>query len=513
MTTTNNDWHASLPFYNSQLFHDVQLAGLFKDSKTFADATPKTDWNVIIALYEKCKSDSDFTLANFIAAYFTLPEPVVLRAESVQPSVPAYINQMWQVLTKQPDVPGVCSLIPLKRPYIVPGGRFREIYYWDSYFTALGLMDTPHHKLVQNMLENFLDVQATVGLIPNGNRAYYHTRSQPPILGLMAELVLAQNDDQNLRARCLAGMELEYEFWMQGKEQLTANTPTHRRIVRMANGAILNRYYDDDDSPRPESYSEDIKAAESLPTANRAQFYRDLRAACESGWDFSSRWLADPANLTSICTTQIVPIDLNSLMYLLEKQLALGFASINPKKSDYFANCALERQAAINHFMWDAKQGLYRDYNVVKGLPTAAVSAAILVPLFVGLSSPQQADDIAKVVEQQLLKPGGIITTIADTEQQWDAPNGWAPLQWFAVKGLRDYGYHDLAKRIMENWLTCVEHYFNTHQTLLEKYNVCDLNATATGGEYTVQFGFGWTNGVSSQFYQLLANDNKIQSR
>jgi alpha,alpha-trehalase len=505
MTTTPHDWHASLPFYDSQLFHDVQLSGLFKDSKTFADATPKADWEVIIERYKQHKTEDDFRLSSFIEAHFTLPEPVELTADLIHNSVPAYIEQMWHVLTKQPDVEGLCSLIPLKRPYIVPGGRFREIYYWDSYFTALGLLNTPHQNLVQDMLENFLDVQDTVGLIPNGNRAYYYTRSQPPILGLMSELVLANNDDSELRMRCLIGMEREYEFWMQGNQQLSAGAPSHRRVVRMANGAILNRYYDDDDSPRPESYSEDIEVAASLAPVNRAQFYRDLRAACESGWDFSSRWLADPHRLNSICTTQIVPVDLNSLMYLLEKQLAAGFASVNLEKSEYYASCAQQRHKAIDHFMWDTKHGLYRDYNMVQEKQTQAKSAATLVPLFVGLSSQQQADKIALLVENNMLKPGGIISTLDHTEQQWDAPNGWAPLQWFAVKGLSNYGYDDLAKRIMQSWLSCVEGYFARHQTLLEKYNVCDLNATAKGGEYSVQFGFGWTNGVSSQFYQLLS--------
>lgn len=504
MINKNHDWHASLPFYNSQLFHDVQLSGLFQDSKTFADATPKADWDVIIKHYEISKTSSNFKLVEFIQDHFILPQAIVLRAESSPSSVSNYIDQMWHVLTKQPDTVGVCSLIPLKRPYIVPGGRFREIYYWDSYFTALGLMDTEHESLVQDMLENFLDVQNTVGLIPNGNRAYYHTRSQPPILGLMSELVLAKNDDPTLAARCLAGMEKEYEFWMQGKAQLSPTAPSHRRVVRMADGTFLNRYYDDEAAPRPESYSEDIAAAESLPIANRAQFYQDLRAACESGWDFSSRWLANPTSLASICTTQIVPVDLNSLMYLLEKQLAAGFAAINAKKSAHYAECAHKRQAAMNHFMWDAKQGLYRDYNLVQGIQTSTISAATLVPLFVGLSSQKQADDVAKLVEQQLLKSGGIITTLVDTEQQWDGPNGWAPLQWFAVKGLIDFGHLNLAKRIMQNWLSCVEHYFTRHHTLLEKYNVCDLNTTAKGGEYSVQFGFGWTNGVTKQFYRLL---------
>ena len=504
MSYATHDWRASLPFYQSQLFHDVQLAGLFADSKTFADATPTAPWNNIIEAYEYQKKQNTFNLLAFIEQHFDLPESISLSDKTAKESVKAYIDNMWQVLTKQPDPPGVCSLIPLKRPYIVPGGRFREIYYWDSYFTALGLMQSAHQQRVRDMLENFLDIQQTVGLIPNGNRAYYHTRSQPPILSLMGELVASVDNDPQLTSRCLHGMELEYQFWMQGHEQLSIESPSHRRVVRMNDGTILNRFFDDDDSPRPESYREDIEAAAALPPAERAQFYRDLRAACESGWDFSSRWLDDPEKLHSIRTTQIVPIDLNSLMYLLEKRLASGFANIYPNKAKYYAQCAVKRKKAINHYMWDNKDGIYRDYHLAQQDQTKVASAATAVPLFVGLSSAGQAKAVAIKIEQQFLKAGGIVTTLQHSEQQWDSPNGWAPLQWFAVKGLLDYGHTKLAKRIMQNWLRCVENYFTTHHTMLEKYNVCELSATAKGGEYEVQFGFGWTNGVSRQFYHLL---------
>ena len=500
----NRDWRASLPFYTSGLFHAVQMSGMFSDSKTFADATPKTDWANVIEAYDRQKDLTDFDLAVFVAQYFDVPDILHVASQEASASVTDYIEKMWPILTKQPDAPGVCSLIPLKRPYIVPGGRFREIYYWDSYFTALGLMHSAHRARVRDMLENFLDIQQTVGCIPNGNRAYYHTRSQPPILGLMAELVGTVDQDPQLAERCLAGMEQEYQFWMQGHEQLSLDHAAHRRVVRMNDGSVLNRYFDDDDSPRPESYREDIAAAASLAPEHRSDFYRNLRAACESGWDFSSRWLADPAKLTSICTTQIVPVDLNSLLYLLEKQLAAGFAARSESKARFYAQRAQNRQNAINHYMWDAQNGIYRDYLLTAQKQTQVSSLATAVPLFVGLCSQQQSQALANTLEQQFLQAGGLVTTLQHSEQQWDSPNGWAPLQWFAVKGLLDFGHQKLAKRIMQNWLNCVENYFHHHHTILEKYDVCDLNSTASGGEYTVQLGFGWSNGVSRQFYHLL---------
>lgn len=493
-------WQQAHEFFASQLFHDVQLAGLFVDSKTFADAIGKRPLSDICVRYEQEKQRPNFNLAEFVAAEFDIPTPIALP--NVQYShVDDYITAMWTVLKRQPDTPKFDSLIPLQHAYVVPGGRFREIYYWDSYFTALGLMQDGHTEVVISMLENFLDVQAAIGCIPNGNRAYYHSRSQPPVLALLFDLVADQLSVEQ-RNRAIAGLEAEYQFWMTGVDQLSSTTPTHNRVLRLADGSILNRYYDSDASPRPESYREDSAEQALVDSGDASELLRHIRAACESGWDFSSRWFVDADDFTSIRTTAIVPVDLNALLYLLELRLSELVAD-NTQQVAY-AKAAARRKQAINTHLYDAGQGFYFDIDLSRAKHTKIWSLAAAVPLFVGLADNVQASAVATVLARDFMCPGGLITTLHATSQQWDRPNGWAPLQWFAAQGLKRYGHDRVAQDIMQRWVNLVQHYYAEHGVVLEKYNVCDISHRASGGEYEVQLGFGWTNGVYRAFQAQL---------
>ncbi|MFT6899840.1 MAG: alpha,alpha-trehalase, partial [Paraglaciecola sp.] len=180
----------SLQFFASKLFHDVQMSSLFKDSKTFADACPKMAWAEIYADYDTSRQQAGFNLAVFVEEHFAVTIDITLSNDGPASSVANCIESLWPKLERPADKPDRSSLVPLTHPYIVPGGRFREIYYWDSYFTALGLLASGRIALVKSMVCNFIELQDKFGFIPNGNRSYYHTRSQPPILGLMVELVM-----------------------------------------------------------------------------------------------------------------------------------------------------------------------------------------------------------------------------------------------------------------------------------------------------------------------------------
>jgi alpha,alpha-trehalase len=504
----------SLDFFDSRLFHDVQLARIFADSKTFADAYPKQSLSDIYAAYEKAQATEEFDLTTFIHQHFVIPDTILLTNDTDKASVKSYIESLWPKLEKQPDSIDLCSLLPLSHPYVVPGGRFREIYYWDSYFTSLGLNESGRQHIVQSMILNFIDLQDTLGCIPNGNRSYFNSRSQPPVLGLMVEMSLQNFDKSQAEARkqflkhCVKGLDKEYQFWMQGKNQLIGDISAIKRVVKMSNGVCLNRYWDDSTQPRPESYREDIEAAENMTAANRADFYRNIRAACESGWDFSSRWLADQDDLSTIQTTHIVPIDLNCLLYKLETLLSQFYAELlESELSSKFAAYAQIRRDAINLYLWDEQGGFYHDFDFIQGQKTAIQSLAACLPLFCEIASHQQAEHIAYKLENSFLMEGGLVTTLNDTAQQWDAPNGWAPLQYFAVVGLMNYGYAPLSVTIMNRWMTTVEQQFITDNNMMEKYNVQHSQRVAQGGEYEVQHGFGWTNGVSLAFYQLLDAD------
>ncbi|MGO3786724.1 trehalase family glycosidase [Pseudoalteromonas prydzensis] len=172
-------------------------------------------------------------------------------------------------------------------------------------------------------------------------------------------------------------------------------------------------------------------------------------------------------------------------------------------KQAYFELQAMRRKAAINKYLFSTEQAFFVDYNYKQGVQSNVLSLAGVVPLFVNCANEQQALQVSSKVMQDFLKPGGLVTTLHDTSQQWDSPNGWAPLQWFAVQGLRQYGFVADANTIISHWLQMIEARFKVDGCLLEKYNVCDLANQAGGGEYKVQQGFGWTNGVTSRFYNL----------
>lgn len=501
----------SLDFFSSTLFHDVQVAHLFVDSKTFADAIPKQNYKVAMDTYQKIKHIDSFDLKGFVHEYFDIPLTIEPSKQATPIKLIDYISNQWCALAREPDESICSSLIPLKHPYIVPGGRFREIYYWDSYFTSLGLVLSGQIDMVKSMVKNFIDIQKQVGLIPNGNRSYYHTRTQPPVLTLLLELILQHDPRVTSESsdpffiECVNAIEKEYQLWMDGENLLCDSIPSHRRVVKL-DGFHLNRYWDDAASPRAESYNEDIALANHLPELERASFYRSIRAACESGWDFSSRWLKDGKTLASIHTTDIIPIDLNALLYKSERDLAEYFAKLNQfNKAQEYTQRASNRAKAIQHYLWDPQASWYLDYDFVAKQAKSTRSLAGLVPLFTGLCSSEQAETLHKGLIKDFLKEGGLVTTLDYSGQQWDAPNGWAPLNYIACKGLLDYGFNASAKNIIQSWLHVVETNFDASANMMEKYDVVHLNARASGGEYDVQEGFGWTNGVTIAFHELLS--------
>jgi alpha,alpha-trehalase len=478
------------------LFHDVQVAGIFADSKTFVDARWRLPPDVTALRYAAAKNEDGFSLRSFVDQYFDLPQAVSdgRRSDTAQ-AMEDHIRALWPVLMRPPDrADPRSSLIPLPRGYVVPGGRFREIYYWDSYFTMLGLIESDQTDLVRGMLDNFAHLVATVGHIPNGNRTYYLSRSQPPYFAAMVGRY-AQATDTVRALWYLDALEAEYAFWMEGADRLAPGT-AHRRVVRLRDGAVLNRYWDDRPEPRPESYREDVAlgGGEAL--------YRNLRASAESGWDFSSRWMRDPNDLRTLETTDLIPVDLNSLLYHAERTIA-AFRTFRGRPEDTavaraFALAAETRRRALLAAAFDSATGFFYDLRWatderVTDRPTLAAAA----PLYFGLATPEQGRAVAARLERDFLKPGGFVTTLIASGQQWDAPNGWPPLEWLAISGVRRYGRADIADQARDRWLDLNRRTYRATGKMTEKYDVVDLTRRAGGGEYPAQDGFGWTNGVA----------------
>ncbi|CAA9252721.1 MAG: GH37 [uncultured Cytophagales bacterium] len=490
-----------------ELFHDVQMARIFPDSKTFADCQPRFPVEEITAAYGKERKGNGFNLKDFVYRNFVVPAPQTVPPTSPEVRTMAeHIRSNWARLVRPPDsLSERSSLLPLPHPYVVPGGRFREIYYWDTYFTCLGLAASSRWDLVGNMTKNFAYLIDTYGFVPNGNRTYYLSRSQPPFFSHMVRL-LGEFKGPDSAAVYLPQLEKEYNFWMDGESKLTESNPAHRHVVRVADGVYLNRYWDTAEKPRPEAYREDFTLAQGLSEAERKRLYRNIRAACESGWDFSSRWFADGKNLGSIVTTEIIPVDLNSLLYHLEETLgALYEYRGNADKATDYRKRAQARREAILRYCWDESKGFFVDYHYPSGKSTGRLSMAAAYPLWMGIADSTQAVRVAGRLQKEFLAEGGMATTLAETRQQWDYPNGWPPLQWIAVRGLTRYNQLDLAGQLRTRWLKVNRRVYDRTGRMVEKYNVADMSLEAGGGEYPVQDGFGWTNGVA---LDLLAQDS-----
>ncbi len=493
------------------LFAAVELAGVYPDSKTFVDARPRSAPAAIAARYEAERSRPGFDLRAFVAREFAAPAAAggaavdSAAADSAGRDRPgameAHVRALWPALTRPADVPDPrSSLIPLPNRYVVPGGRFREVYYWDSYFTMLGLAEDGRAELMRDVLDNFAFEVRTLGRVPNGNRTYYLGRSQPPFFAAMVGLY-ARTTDTARALRYLDALEAEHAFWMDGADRVRPGG-AYRRLVRLPDGRLLNRYYDDLPGPRPESFREDSLLGARVPDVERAAFYRNARAGAESGWDYSSRWMRDPTDLRTLEVTELAPVDLNSVLYHAERTIAAlrrfrggpGDAAVAAQ----FEEVAATRRRAVNDAAYDPATGFYYDVRWRTGQrvtdrPTLAASA----PLYFGLATPAEGRAVADRLGRDFLRSGGFVTTLVASGQQWDAPNGWPPLQWLTMEGVRRYGRPGLADTARARWLALNRRTYATTGKMTEKYDVVDAARRAGGGEYPTQDGFGWTNGVA----------------
>ncbi len=494
-------------FYETDLFKAVQLEEVFEDSKTFVDLVPKESYATLNALYLEQKETSDFSLTDFVTQHFSDKSLATLSfATDTTKNMYEHIHSIWPKLKRGPDaVLPYSSRIALPKSYIVPGGRFQEIYYWDSYFTLEGLLVDGQKELARNMVDNFAHLIDSIGFIPNGTRDYYLTRSQPPFYTLMVD-ALAQ-EDQEMLLHYFPTIRKEYEFWMEDEAEVTASFQAQKRVLRTANGAFVNRYWDSGKTPRPESYKEDYLLAQDLGSPEeKERLYINLRSGAASGWDFSSRWYAKEGDFASTGTADIAAIDLNCLLYFMESKIAEGYGlQGDDENAALFMNKAEKRKEAIQLLFWNEELAFFMDFDFKARQTTDELTLAGVFPLFFELATPEQAEAIKTRVMDDFLKDGGLVTTLKHSGQQWDAPNGWAPLQWIAVKGLLHYGYVSEAEIIMERWLALNERVYRNTGKMMEKYNVEDVSLLSGGGEYETQDGFGWTNGVALGFKALLS--------
>ncbi|MCW3160059.1 trehalase family glycosidase [Chryseobacterium oryctis] len=474
------------------LFDDVQRSQIFDDQKMMTDAVPLFSISAINEKYESEKQKESFDLKDFILENFDFLGAKISIEREYKLPIDEHIEKLWDELTRTAyEEKG--TLLKLPKPYIVPGGRFNEFFYWDSYFIMLGLQVSGRVEMMENIIENCSYLIQNVGFVPNASRTHFLSRSQPPYFSLMLDLLFETTKDESIYIKYHSALEKEYAFWMDGEKELK-NGESIKRVVKTKDGDILNRYYDSENTPRPESYLIDIEDSEN---ALGEEFYRNIRSACESGWDFSSRWFADRENIQTIETLNLAEVDLNCLLWNLEKTLAKSSELQNLEiNKNYFVERAATRRQMIEKYFWDKNVQTYKDYHLKKHTQTSSEHIAALYPLFLELANEKQAESVAKHIAEKFLYQGGLVTTTQRTGQQWDFPNAWAPYQWIGYKSMKNYGFDDLAEKIRNNWCSNVERVYNNTGKLMEKYNAFDKETIAGGGEYPNQDGFGWTNGV-----------------
>lgn len=478
-----------------ELFSDVQTQRVFADQKVFPDCLPKFAAAEIVEQYRILKQNPDFNLSEFVKENFILPPHEEFKAAEPDVNPEVHINLLWDRLTKETEEQ-YSSLIHLPGRFVVPGGRFGESFYWDSYFTMLGLQVSRRIDLIESMIDNFAYLIDEFGFIPNGSRSYFLSRSQPPFFSLMVSL-LAEEKGDSCFLKYLPQLKAEYAFWMKGATELSPSENAKEHVVRMPDGEILNRFWDKMNIPRPEGYFEDLEVYQKTATENKANIYRNIRAACASGWDFSARWFTDEKDISTARTIDLIPTDLNSLLWHLEFILAKSSALAGHDEdfNKYTAKAA-GRSTAIRKYLWNEEKAGYFDYDFRLNTSSDSFSIAMAFPLFFGIASVKEAQKVTDHMEKIFLKAGGLLTTPDTTGQQWDAPNGWAPLQWIGYIAAKNYQETVLAEAIAERWTATVERVFANTGKMMEKYNVVDTSLAAGGGEYPNQNGFGWTNGV-----------------
>lgn len=527
MRTTRNRVYC-----HGQLLHTVQQAHLYDDSKTFVDMkmkkSPQETLNDFNELWESCNGKLDKQqIEDFVNSHFEegnefeewhppdwTSDPQLLKQINDE-EVRAFTKQLveiWPLLARKvkSDVwknNEQYSLLPIPNGFVVPGGRFREIYYWDSYWIIQGLLVCDMFETARGMIENLAYLVQQYGFMPNGGRLYYLNRSQPPLLSLMAYAYYEVTKDKDFVQKNLKYFDAEIRNWF------------NERMVTFKKDGIeyrMAQYRVDSYTPRPESYSEDLATASRYQNAaERDKCYSNLKSGAESGWDFSSRWFFDSqggneAGLSGIALSRIIPVDLNSYLCRSFQILAKFYNILGDSKGCLYWNrktCYWKQ--AISDVLWNEQDGIWYDFDIKLGKQRKYYYPSNLAPLWTEAFSAHDGKRLGKRALNYLKKhkildfQGGIPTSLTQSGEQWDYPNAWPPLQGVVVQGLDRSGDPDAkeaAAKLARSWVYAVMKGYKEKQVIYEKYNAESSGQYGSGGEYVVQTGFGWTNGVTLEF-------------
>ncbi|KAL7015075.1 hypothetical protein ACKWTF_016270 [Chironomus riparius] len=511
-------------YCHGRLLETIQLAHIYADSKTFVDMklkqSPAKTLEIFDEFLSKNPDPSTEDLKKWVESNFEEPgsefenwkpddftkNPAVLDKISDKSfrSFAYDLNGIWNDLGRKikkevHENEELYSIIYVENPMIVPGGRFREFYYWDSYWVLRGLLLSEMTHTAKGMLENFFSIVLRFGFIPNGGRIYYSMRSQPPLLTPMVKTYVDHTKDFEFAVKAVDVLALEFDYWMSNH---TVMVKGHKMAV----------YGDKSSGPRPESYREDIETANGFTTdEHKEEHYSELKAAAESGMDFSSRWFVDAeggnnGTLANLKTRSIVPVELNAILHWNAKIIAefYGYAGNITKQTEYL-EIAKQFLDAVNEVLWDEETGAWLDYDLINQKNRPFFVPTNLAPLWMRCYDVTKREHIASKVMKYINNtrlddyPGGVPTTLVKSGEQWDWPNVWAPLQHMLIVGLDNLGTKESKEKAQDwaqRWVLSNYLAYKESGHMFEKYMATELGGHGGGGEYEVQTGFGWTNGV-----------------
>jgi len=497
-------------------------------------------WDTLTRSQTDCNTIVDPKVASasvlYVPADFEIPATVAQMQQRCNVQVkhlPKVIHQLGEIDTSTFEPPG---LLYLQNKYVVPGGRFNEMYGWDSYFIIRGLVEDKRIDLARGMVENFFFEIEHYGAVLNANRTYYLTRSQPPFLTSMILSVYdaqkaAGKEDRAWLERAYGYAARDYGLWI--------------REPHLAGTTGLSRYYDFGNGPAPESVKDEtghyrqvaafflshpepertllirkpsgqtspltlgssysVQICEITRTMGKppcdsvedvalsADYYKGDRAMRESGYDVSFRFGPHGA-----ATHHYAPVCLNSLLYKTEKDLEQMAETLGRKQeAEDWRKRAEDRKASIQKYLWDSERGMYFDYDFENGKRSTYEYVTAFFPLWAGIPTPAQARAVMGHLAT-FEKPGGLVMSPHETGGQWDFPYAWAPDQLVADEGMRRYGFNEEADRVSYEFLSTVAENFRRDGTIREKYNAVTRSSETqvTAGYHMNIVGFGWTNGA-----------------
>uniref|UniRef100_A0A8R1HK60 Trehalase n=1 Tax=Caenorhabditis japonica TaxID=281687 RepID=A0A8R1HK60_CAEJA len=522
-TTNSNN---SFIYCNGPILDAVNFHQLYNDSKEFVDMPLKQDpldvYNAWIATFgnETAASLNKTDVQEFVDQYFSAAgtELIECTPDDWQEKPPklatiadpqlrewAYkLNGIWKHLCRKID-PSIgqhtsrYSLLYVPHHFIVPGGRFREFYYWDAYWIIKGLIACDMYNTTRSMIRNLATMVEQHGFVPNGGRVYYLQRSQPPLLSAMVYELYEATNDKDFIAELLPTLLKELNFWNQNR---MANVTMHGKDYQ------VYQYKTPSNVPRPESYRVDTQnSAEFANGADKQQFYQDLASAAESGWDFSTRWLSDYKSLTSIETTKVLPVDLNGLLCWNMDIMEYLYEQVgDTTNSQVFRNRRAVFRDTVQNVFYNRTDGTWYDYNLRTQSHNPRFYTSTAVPLFANCYNTLNTGKSQKVFDYMdkmgvFNYPGGIPSSMSqESSEQWDFPNGWSPNNHMIIEGLRKSANPEMQDKgflIASKWVLGNFRVFYETGHMWEKYNVIgSYPQPGSGGEYDVQDGFGWTNGA-----------------